>query len=93
MGQEATYSAALESRRITADPALMAGVPTIRGMRIPVATVVQTSADGVTVEETLRELPDLEPEDVTQALLYSASSSESTASTSTAPDADSNSEA
>ena len=37
--------------RITVDPDLMAGVPTIRGLRIPVATVVSMVADGMTAEE------------------------------------------
>ena len=37
--------------RITVDPNVMAGVPTIRGMRIPVASVVLMVADGMTVEE------------------------------------------
>src|SRR3954453_18752452 len=37
--------------RITVDPDLMAGVPTIRGLRIPVATVVSMVADGMTVGE------------------------------------------
>ena len=51
---------------------MMAGVPTIRGMRIPVATVVLMVADGVTAEEIRRDLPDLEPEDVAEALRYAA---------------------
>jgi uncharacterized protein (DUF433 family) len=58
--------------RITVDPEVMAGVPTIRGMRIPVASVVLMVADGMTVSEICRELPDLEPEDVAQALRYAA---------------------
>ncbi len=58
--------------RITVDPALMAGVPTIRGMRIPVATVVLMVADGMTADEIVRDLPDLEPEDVAEALRYAA---------------------
>ncbi len=58
--------------RITIDPEVMAGVPTIRGMRIPVATVVAIATDGMAVEEICQALPDLEPQDVTEALLYSA---------------------
>lgn len=38
-------------KRITVDPEVKAGVPTIRGMRIPVATVVLMVADGMTVEQ------------------------------------------
>ncbi len=60
--------------RITVDPDLMAGVPTIRGLRIPVATVVSMVADGMTVEEICRDLPDLAPEDVAEALRYAAES-------------------
>jgi uncharacterized protein (DUF433 family) len=58
--------------RITVDPDLMGGVPTIRGLRIPVATVVSMVADGMTVEEIRADLPDLVPEDVTEALRYAA---------------------
>jgi uncharacterized protein (DUF433 family) len=60
--------------RITVDPDLMAGVPTIRGLRIPVATVVSMVADGMTVEEICRDLPDLTLEDVAEALRYAAES-------------------
>ncbi len=58
--------------RITIDPDTMAGQPLIRGLRIPVATVVAMVADGMTTEEILADLPDLEAEDVTQALRYAA---------------------
>lgn len=58
--------------RITVDPEQMGGVPCIRGLRIPVATVVGMVADGMTVGEIVEELPDLEPEDVAQALRYAA---------------------
>lgn len=58
--------------RITVDPAVMGGVPTIRGLRIPVATVVSMLADGMTVDEICADLPDLVPADVTEALRYAA---------------------
>jgi uncharacterized protein (DUF433 family) len=58
--------------RITVKPDLMGGVPTIRGLRIPVATVVAMIADGMTVDEVCVDLPDLEAEDIRQALLYTA---------------------
>lgn len=58
--------------RITVDPDVMAGVPVLRGMRIPVSTVILMLADGVAVEEVCRELPDLEPGDVAEALRYAA---------------------
>lgn len=50
----------------------MAGVPTIRGMRITVTTVVLMVADGMSVQEICRDLPDLEPEDVAEGLRYAA---------------------
>jgi uncharacterized protein (DUF433 family) len=54
--------------RITVDPAQMGGVPCIRGMRIPVATVVGMVADGMSTPEILAACPDLEAEDVQEAL-------------------------
>ena len=58
--------------RITVDAAQMGGIPCIRGMRVPVATVVGMVADGMSVEEILGALPDLEAEDISQALRYAA---------------------
>lgn len=58
--------------RITVNPHQMGGVPCIRGLRIPVATVVGMLADGMTAAQVLKALPDLEPEDVTEALRYAA---------------------
>lgn len=58
--------------RITTDPEVMGGVPCIRGMRVPVATVVGMFADGMTTEEILEELPYLEREDIAEALRYAA---------------------
>ncbi len=58
--------------RITVNPDQMGGVPCIRGIRIPVATVVGMVADGMSAEEIVRALPDLEPDDVTEALRYAA---------------------
>jgi uncharacterized protein (DUF433 family) len=58
--------------RITVHPDQMGGVPCIRGLRIPVATVVGMVADGMTVEEIVEALPDLEPQDVREALRFAA---------------------
>lgn len=58
--------------RITVDPEQMAGVPCIRGLRIPVATIVGMVADGMQAEEILRDFPDLEPEDIREALRYAS---------------------
>jgi uncharacterized protein (DUF433 family) len=54
--------------RITVSPDQMGGVPCIRGLRIPVATVVGMVADGMTHAEILAAYPDLEPDDVYEAL-------------------------
>ena len=58
--------------RITVDASLMGGAPTIRGLRIPVATVVSMVADGMTVGEHIHAHPDLSPEDIAEALRYAA---------------------
>ena len=58
--------------RITVDPAIMGGMPCIRGLRIPVATVVAMVADGMSSSDIVSELPDLAPEDVSEALRYAA---------------------
>jgi len=48
------------------------GVPCMRGLRIPVATVVTMVADGMGSTEILKAYPDLEQEDITEALRYAA---------------------
>ena len=53
---------------ITVDSRQMGGVPCIGGLRIPVATVVGMVADGMSVEEILKAFPDLEQEDIREAL-------------------------
>jgi uncharacterized protein (DUF433 family) len=58
--------------RITVDPNKMGGVPCIRGLRIPVATVVGMVADGMTDAEILEAYPDLVLEDIREALRYAA---------------------
>lgn len=58
--------------RITVDPQQMGGIPCLRGLRIPVATVVGMVADGMTVDEILAAYPDLETDDVGEALRYAA---------------------
>lgn len=50
----------------------MGGVPCIRGLRIPVATVIGMIADGMTEQEILGAYPDLEAEDIHEALRYAA---------------------
>lgn len=64
--------AGMRFTRITTNPKQMGGVPCIRGLRIPVATVVSMIADGATDAEVLRDYPDLEPDDIREALRYAA---------------------
>jgi uncharacterized protein (DUF433 family) len=47
-------------------------MPCIRGLRIPVATVVAMVADGISADEILAAYPDLEREDISEALQYAA---------------------
>ena len=58
--------------RITVRADQMGGVPCIRGLRIPVATVVGMIADGMTAAEVVDAYPDLETADVQEALRYAA---------------------
>jgi uncharacterized protein (DUF433 family) len=58
--------------RITVNPRQMGGVPCIRGLRIPVATVVGMLADGMSEAEILNAYPDLERADLAEALRYAA---------------------
>ena len=58
--------------RITANPRQMGGVPCIRRLRIPVATVVGMVAEGMSQPEILAAYPDLEREDIQEALRYAA---------------------
>ncbi len=58
--------------RITVDPKQMGGVPCIRRLRIPVATVVGMVADGMAANDILAAYPDLEPDDIQEALQYAA---------------------
>jgi uncharacterized protein (DUF433 family) len=58
--------------RITINPGQMGGVACIRGLRIPVATVVGMVADGMPKKEILEAFPDLEEEDIREALHFAA---------------------
>ena len=64
--------------RITSDPNILGGKACIRGMRISVSLIVNLVANGMSVEEIIDEYPDLEPEDVQQALRYAAWAAEDT---------------
>ena len=58
--------------RITIHPNQMGGVPCIRSLRIPVATVVAMIADGMNQDEIIGAFPDLVADDIHEALLYAA---------------------
>ena len=62
--------------RITVEPGKLEGRPCIRGLRITVNTVVRLVAAGWSFDEILADYPDLEREDVTQALEYAAAASD-----------------
>ena len=66
------YDQCVTFQRITVDPEVMGGVPCLRGLRIPVATVVVMIADGMTPDEVVAELPDLTKEDVSEVLHFAA---------------------
>jgi uncharacterized protein (DUF433 family) len=66
------YTVNMEFKRITTNPRQMGGVPCLRGLRIPVATVVALVAEGQTTEGILALYPDLEADDVREALLFAA---------------------
>ena len=59
-------------KRITVDANQLGGAPCIRGLRIPVATVVGMVGEGMAESEILKSYPDLELEDIREALRYAA---------------------
>ena len=60
----------IELDRITIDPCICLGQPTIRGMRITVSLILKQVAGGMSVEEILTAYPELEKEDILQSLKY-----------------------
>ncbi|HYI94884.1 MAG TPA: DUF433 domain-containing protein [Bryobacteraceae bacterium] len=58
--------------RITFDTSIMGGRASIRGMRITVALVVNLVANGMSTDDIIREYPELESEDIRQALQYAS---------------------
>lgn len=59
-------------QRITVNPAIMTGLPCVRGMRIPVTTILGLLASGATEREVLADYPDLEADDLKACLAYAA---------------------
>lgn len=62
----------MKFKRITVNPEQMGGVPCVRGLRIPVATIVGMVAEGMSEAEILQTYPDLKKEDIREALRYAA---------------------
>jgi uncharacterized protein (DUF433 family) len=62
----------MQINRITLDPAVMAGKPCIRGLRVTVGTILGLLASGHTRERILQAYPYLESEDIDAALAYAA---------------------
>ncbi len=62
----------MKFKRITVDVNQMGGVPCIRNLRIPVATIIGMLAEGMTEKEILEAYPDLELEDIREALKFAA---------------------
>ena len=62
----------MKFERITVNPEQMGGVPCLRGLRIPVATIVGMVAEGMSEAQILRAYPDLKKEDIREALRYAA---------------------
>jgi len=58
--------------RITIEPGKRSGQPCIRGLRMPIASILSYLSSGMTIDDLLREWPELEREDVSQALGYAA---------------------
>ena len=58
--------------RITFDPEVMGGQACIREMRLPVSLIVNLVANGMATDEILKEYPDLELEDIKEALRYAS---------------------
>jgi uncharacterized protein (DUF433 family) len=65
----------MEFKRITTNPGQLGGVPCLRGLRIPVATIVALVAEGQTTQDILGLYPDLDADDVREALLFAGSGS------------------
>ncbi|MFO7996517.1 MAG: DUF433 domain-containing protein [Dehalococcoidia bacterium] len=67
----------MKFERITVNPEQMGGVPCVRGLRIPVATIVGMVAEGMSEAEILQTYPDLKKEDIREAIPSSPANSKS----------------
>ena len=62
--------------RITIDPEICHGKPTIRGLRYPIEIILQLMSSGMTIDEILEDYEDLETEDIMAVLMYASKLSE-----------------
>ena len=69
---ERPWNAGMQFKRITVNPKQMGGVPCVKGLRIPVATVVSLVAESHSADDIVAAYPNLEAEDVREALLFAA---------------------
>ncbi len=58
--------------RITTDPEICHGKPTVRGLRYPVENLLELLASGMTIEEVIHDHPDLDRDDLLAALEFGA---------------------
>ena len=58
--------------RITIDPEICHGKPTIRGLRYPVEMILQLMSSGMSIDEILEDYEDLEKEDITAVFMYAS---------------------
>jgi len=72
MGHDVRVSWASYLERITVNPLVCHGKPTVRGLRVPVQTILELLASGMTLDEVLDDYPYLEREDLLTALEYGA---------------------
>lgn len=72
----APYTLTMKWSRITIEPGKMSGRACIRGLRLPVSTIVRMVASGMSPQEIVEAHPELEPADITEALEYAASLAE-----------------
>ncbi len=62
--------------RITIDPEICHGKPTIRGLRYPIEIILQLLSSGMSIDEILEDYEDLEREDIMAVLMYASKLSE-----------------
>ncbi|MCC5931152.1 MAG: DUF433 domain-containing protein [Cyclobacteriaceae bacterium] len=70
VNKESKHRGLLE--RITTQPGLLSGKPTIRGMRFPVGDILEMLASGMSAEDILKQHPVLERDDINASLLYAS---------------------